>query len=472
MQPSADRSPSLPRSPPKGGATAGSGERPHNLSAPGQRLGALSFPPLSSHVPLRNSRTRARSPAGAGEDALALRRRGGGRGAHGARHHRRDRRRRGPQRRQRAALALRDPRRGRRAHAASRSSAAAPRARSPSRPPSPSRCCSWRGCPPRSWRSRSPRWSPTPRIASRSPRRSSTSPSTRSRWRAAGAIADLISAVPRADVAPHYAAGDLPAILLSGAIFFAVNSVLVATVISLSQGFGLWGYYSRDLVFQASNAGMSLGLAPIIALAAGFSLALLPLLVLPLLAIYRGGRQALQIEHQSLHDALTVAPQPRAAARPHRPGHPRRPAATGASVAVMLIDLDHFKEVNDTLGHHHGDLLLREIGPRLGQTLRDVGHHRAPGRRRVRDPPAQRARRLLRDGGRAQDHPGRWSGPSTSRASRSRWAPASASPAIRSTAPTSTRWSSAPTSRCTSPRARRPGWRSTTPSRTSTARAA
>ena len=186
---------------------------------------------------------------------------------------------------------------------------------------------------------------------------------------AAGATLHLISAIPR-DVPPHYAPTDLPAILLAGAVFFVVNSVLVATVISLSQGFGLWGYYSRDLVFQASNAGMSLGLAPIIALAAGFSLALLPLLVLPLLAIYRGGRQALQIEHQSLHDALTSLPN-RALLRDRIDQAIRGANRDHASVVVMLIDLDHFKEVNDTLGHHHGDLLLREIGPRLGQTLRE-----------------------------------------------------------------------------------------------------
>ncbi len=80
-------------------------------------------------------------------------------------------------------------------------------------------------------------------------------------------------------------------------------------------------------------------------------------------------RQARDSEHNALHDALTGLPnrvlfsdrleQAIVAAR-------RDPAP----FAVLMIDLDRFKEINDTLGHSIGDQVLREIGPRLTPTLR------------------------------------------------------------------------------------------------------
>jgi diguanylate cyclase (GGDEF)-like protein len=45
--------------------------------------------------------------------------------------------------------------------------------------------------------------------------------------------------------------------------------------------------------------------------------------------------------------------------------------ARGQGFALLIIDLNHFKEVNDTLGHRSGDLLLQQIGPRLQSVVRE-----------------------------------------------------------------------------------------------------
>src|SRR5512132_3068200 len=80
-------------------------------------------------------------------------------------------------------------------------------------------------------------------------------------------------------------------------------------------------------------------------------------------------RYQVQIEHQANYDALTGLPN-RALL------HDRLRQAVFAqrnvrAIAVVFIDLDHFKFVNDSLGHSVGDQLLKNMAERLHSVLRD-----------------------------------------------------------------------------------------------------
>jgi PAS domain S-box-containing protein len=79
--------------------------------------------------------------------------------------------------------------------------------------------------------------------------------------------------------------------------------------------------------------------------------------------------QMVEIEHQALHDSLTGLPN--RSLFHDRIEHALVTAArTGDDFAVMMIDLDRFKEINDTLGHLSGDRVLQEVGRRLRAVAR------------------------------------------------------------------------------------------------------
>ena len=75
------------------------------------------------------------------------------------------------------------------------------------------------------------------------------------------------------------------------------------------------------------------------------------------------------VEHRSLHDPLTDLPN-RILLYDRIEGALARVRRTGAYVAVLFMDLDNFKQVNDQHGHLIGDLVLRKLGPRLQTVMR------------------------------------------------------------------------------------------------------
>ena len=75
------------------------------------------------------------------------------------------------------------------------------------------------------------------------------------------------------------------------------------------------------------------------------------------------------LEHQARHDALTGLPN-RVMLREQVVRALNQAQREGSQVGFLILDLDRFKEVNDTLGHHVGDMLLKQIGERLQFELR------------------------------------------------------------------------------------------------------
>ena len=75
------------------------------------------------------------------------------------------------------------------------------------------------------------------------------------------------------------------------------------------------------------------------------------------------------LRRQALHDGLTGLPN-RTLLQDRLGQSLRESARSGEPVALLVMDLDQFKEINDALGHHVGDQVLIELANRLQQVVR------------------------------------------------------------------------------------------------------
>jgi diguanylate cyclase (GGDEF)-like protein len=189
-------------------------------------------------------------------------------------------------------------------------------------------------------------------------------------WGMAGIVFDTVGRYTADDPSPNLLTWQWTfAVVAAATAYFVVNNVLVGGIIAVSSGSPMLKGSARMMLNEGSADLVLLALAPVVLVVAERSLFLLPLLLLPVFAVYRSAAISAEKEHQALHDSLTDLPNRLSFSVALEKRLAQRQGPRSGRAAVLLIDLDRFKEVNDTLGHQAGDTLLCMIGPRIQQVL-------------------------------------------------------------------------------------------------------
>ncbi|MGW4295292.1 EAL domain-containing protein [Micromonospora chersina] len=163
---------------------------------------------------------------------------------------------------------------------------------------------------------------------------------------------------------------DVAAVGGATAAWFVVNYGLVSSAIRLRFGDRWWPAVRLGLAYELLSTGSLLLLAPVLVAAARASAALIPLVLVPLFAVYRMARLSAEREQLADLDPLTGLPNRKAlltevAEQVHLHAERAARGEPDAHLALLLLDLDRFKHVNDALGHAVGDRLLVEVSARL-----------------------------------------------------------------------------------------------------------
>ncbi|MCB0898236.1 MAG: EAL domain-containing protein [Actinobacteria bacterium] len=183
----------------------------------------------------------------------------------------------------------------------------------------------------------------------------------------------VVAGVSASATSPHIdlSLRDVWWIVASWIVYHLMNLALVAAL-SEDEGISWWEDFTDEFWFYTVSTLAVLALSPLIAIVAvayPYSWTMLPLLLLPLLAVQKAAEMSRHQEHLSLHDPLTGLPN-RVLLNDRIEQALARSSRMRGFVVVFFLDLDLFKVVNDSLGHHAGDALLVDVAKRLSSAVR------------------------------------------------------------------------------------------------------
>jgi diguanylate cyclase (GGDEF)-like protein len=178
-------------------------------------------------------------------------------------------------------------------------------------------------------------------------------------WALAGVIYRLFAGEPVA--LSEVGLREFAALVPAGLVYGLANSTLAQLPPALLRGGPVLPVMRRELRFVLGTNAVLIALAPIVVVVGARDPWLVPLLGVPLLGIQMGSREALLNEARGRVDALTGAYSRQELERVLE----RRLADPADAPAIVVMDLAGFADVNDALGHHAGDVVLRAVAERL-----------------------------------------------------------------------------------------------------------